>query len=107
MTTYCETQGKKPFDWENYINNALETKKKLDSLSQERSRIVNMSGQWATNPIGMLSVDILRDRLGAPIDNELRKLGEVFINAMCTQNWKSARKILDLLNEKVNPKEIE
>ena len=101
MTTYCETQNKKPFDWETYINEAIKTKKQLDGLSQERLRLVNLSGRWETNPIGNLSEEITRDRLGAPLDPKLRELGEGFISAIIAHNWKSARNILDLINDRV------
>jgi hypothetical protein len=102
MTTYAETKGRKPFDWNAYIDDAIKTKKKLDSCSSERCRMINLSGRWDTDVLANIPVEIERDEFGAPLDNKLRELGEGFTNAIISQNWKSAKNILDIIYEKIN-----
>jgi len=84
MTTYTETQGKAPFDW----NAALKSRKK-DWLD-----LYKRSASWVTCACGNQCDVIPRGWMGIPDDDALEVLGFDFHTAITKQDTRLAQRIL-------------
>lgn len=76
MKTYAETKGKKPFDWNKFLDKAERGKCSEDELFEAG----NLAGSWVTCACGNLCNKLPRDSQGKPIDKELNKLGSNFFD---------------------------
>ena len=87
MTTYAETKGEEPFDWNAYLNKPRRT-------SGEILDAVRLSNYWITCACGNQCDVIPRNFDGIPLDTELRILGRRFTSAIEYRAVKRAKLIL-------------
>ena len=88
MKTYSETQGKKFFDWNQFLENPplFSSEKHLDAC--------DLSCEWVTCACGNLCDIIPRNRIGAPKDYHLEKLGMMFHQFIDDGEWQKAKETL-------------
>jgi hypothetical protein len=94
MKTYSETQGKKFFDW----NAFLENPPKKETLSHRYA--IDLSGQWVTCACGNLCDIIPRGSFGTPLDNELQRLGFMFSADIEQALWENAKNTIYLIDKR-------
>lgn len=69
--TYAESKGKKPFDWNEFLNKKTYNEKEL-------KRAEKVAEDWATCACGTMCSIIDRDQHGQPLDKKLANLGGDF-----------------------------
>lgn len=96
MKTYAEKNGKKPFDWNKFLNNPPDLE---DLIAWEEAE--ERSGSWVTCACGN-QCSLIKRRTdddwdgsdGAPIDEELESLGGDFHMDIIGRNIADAKKTL-------------
>ena len=94
MKTYAETQGKKKFDWNAFLENPPERR------SLRHRRATDLSGQWVTCACGNQCDIIPRSASGTPFDNELESLGFSFHALIDDGQWDLAKNTLNLIEKR-------
>lgn len=74
MSTYAESKGKAPIDWNARLNTPVKKITEQDAITWAKQA----SGSWVTCACGSQCADIPRDDIGAPIDLRLERHGKVF-----------------------------
>ena len=93
MKTYSETRGKKPFNWHEYLNKPLIS---FDEWLDAKHR----AGSWVTCAVGNACAIIPRLSEGEPVNDELRRLGERFMNEIDNKYHLSAKTTLEKIEIK-------
>lgn len=87
MKTYAETQGEKPFDWNAFLDSAIENEPDEEAWEEAN----DLAGKWVTCACGNQCADIPRDETdGLPDDGILVKLGMNFWNEIQDKEWEWA-----------------
>ena len=94
MKTYSETQGKKIFDWNAFLENPPERR------SLRHRRATDLSGRWVTCACGNLCDIIPRSAFGIPFDNELEMLGIRFHALIDDGEWENAKNTLNMIEKR-------
>lgn len=74
MSTYAESKGKAPIDWNARLNTPVEQIKEKDA----RTWMWEARKSWVTCACGNQCIDIPRKDTGAPVDHKLNMLGVSF-----------------------------
>lgn len=90
MTTYAESKGAKPFDW----NEFLERARRGETSEQELNLARVLAGNWITCACGTKCDVLPRDLRGCPKDVDLAKLGLIFQSEVLRGDWGFAQLIL-------------
>lgn len=93
MKLYCQTQKKKPIDWNAILDDAIKGKKVDENMMHARA------GEWTTCACGNLCDVLERDLDGEPMDKELSRLGMDFYNNIEDKEYKKAKKTLALIEK--------
>lgn len=100
MKTFAETQNKKPFDWNKFLN-----KKKITEA--EWRKATSLAREWPTCACGNQCAIIPRHNIGfisigEPTDEKLSKLGreEGFYGAIKNRNIKAAKSFLQKIEKR-------
>jgi hypothetical protein len=94
IKTYAESKGKKPFDWNSFLDKAIAGKVGAKALA---SAVVR-SKSWVTCACGNMCDLIPRKEVGftqgCPLDDTLASLGVDFFDHVKDGRYKSAKKTL-------------
>lgn len=91
MTTYAETKGCAPFDW----NKALEDAIAMPPSYDQWMEMVSLAKEWVTCACGNLCAALPREFNGAPEDYTLDHLGRQFSTSVTNRQWPAAKQILE------------
>lgn len=103
--TYAETTGHAPFDWNKWLDDAIEKTPDQDELHAAAIR----AREWTTCAVGNACAIIPRSELGEPQDEILASLGQSFYSKLhIAQGWpedvkdhlESAKEILGKIEER-------
>lgn len=92
MKTYTETQGEKPFNWNEAIQRGIDGL--IVEYSEEHELLIKLSQSWVTCPCGNQCDVIPRIEGGVPEDDKLSDLGVSFSMEVEDFEWKEAKEIL-------------
>lgn len=91
IKTYAETIGKKPFDWNAFLEKAIAGK--VGKIAQDRAE--ERASKWTTCACGNMCDIIPRKTsgfaIGAPLDEDLADHGQVFYTQIKSGNYKAAK----------------
>lgn len=93
MTTYAETKGEAPFDWNAFLNQETITE-------EEWKEAFNLAANWVTCACGNLCDAIPRDKYDFPKDQILIELGVEFAGDICDKDISSAKITLQRIEER-------
>jgi len=94
MKTYSETWGKKPFDWNKFLQNPPE------KGSEEHKLAIYLAGNWVTCAFGVQCSLIPRNPEGMPYDNISKMLGEKFNLKIRGCFWPEAKDVLGKIEKR-------
>jgi len=91
METYIESQGKKPFDWFEALN-------QKEITQSDWCILLFLAKSWVTCACGNQCNIIPRDYFdGQPLDKELKNLGIFFSDAIRSRNKQIALNVLEAI----------
>lgn len=92
MRTYSEQRGKKPFDWNSFLDNAIHGN--IEYQGVEHTKAFNLASEWVTCACGNQYDIIPRNSFGSPDDDVLCSLGGQFSIDIDDGLWKEAKDTL-------------
>lgn len=94
MKTYSESQGKKPFNWNEFLN-------RKNITDDEWFYAMKLADNWVTCACGNQCEVIERDiHSGSPLDSELMKLGHDFYIDIKYKNKYDAKETLKKIEKR-------
>lgn len=96
--TYAETQGKAPFDWNRALDSAIA--EEPDHITWRQ--LCHRAQDWVTCAVGNQCAIIPRCKSwrGQPYDDRLSNLGLRFFDAVEDRGWRSAKILLDNIEQR-------
>jgi hypothetical protein len=98
MRTYAEKIGEKPFDWNAFLDNAINGSVNLHDTQHQNA--VHLSLNWTTCACGNQCDVIHRDGTGMPLDTKLADLGCIFYSKVSKGHWIKAKEILEQIEKR-------
>jgi hypothetical protein len=96
MKTYSERKKKPPFDWNKFLDRAIN-----DQITdKEYDKACDLSADWVTCACGNQCEILPRDEDGEPLDGELYSFGLTFNKEIEEQKYKDAKKTLDRIEKR-------
>ncbi|PRP68131.1 hypothetical protein [Nonlabens agnitus] len=100
MTTYAETQGKKPFDWNEFLS--------MEDITQDEFKdACYLASEWVTCACGNQCHLIPREYInsnykhnGRPIDDDLAQFGLDFYWHLKMKRFDKAKIVLELIEQR-------
>jgi len=100
--TYAETRGQAPFDWNLFLEKAINDPSSISDL--EYGKIFHLSGTWVTcacgNQCAIIPRSISGPFYGSPVDILLNTLGMALSQSVKAWEWLEARNILHKIGER-------
>lgn len=90
MKTYAEVSGEQPFDWNQWLDDAI----KCDPDSISHAEAKDRAEDWTTCACGNQCADLPRKSDGRPKDDNLMMLGLSFVDFITDGSWGLAKRTL-------------